>query len=463
MSPALLASCVAVGLGLTANAGVATFTVDSTVDASDAAPGDGVCADVGGHCTLRAAIQEANVSPGADVIILPAGEFVLAIPGTGEDLSMTGDLDVTDDVALRGAGPGSTFIDGDALDRVIDIHSDGEDRSVSLEQLTLRRGMLVNALFDGGAGLRVAEFAHVRLDDIDIRNNETAVSTHGVALEVRGCVEGRRVRIVDNDGDVKVLGSRGTVYVFGNETKSDPACFHLEDSEISGNFAGLAGALYAERASVTLKRSLVSDNESWSAAGAMLFNMDVSVLLENVTVSGNRGSPGAIQNDGFSRLEIVNSTITDNGSGGVEAQVGGILDVHGGSGMTFLSNTILAGNRGSAADDCLNGNSSGGGNIIGDAEGCAQFDAQPNDQLGVLPDMGSLADNGGFTRTHLPGVEAIDLANTANCPPTDQRDQPRPADGDGDGVANCDIGSLERQDAPPDNDPIFQDGFDTAR
>lgn len=37
-----------------------TFTVDSTGDGGDISPGDGVCDDGTGHCTLRAAIEEVN-------------------------------------------------------------------------------------------------------------------------------------------------------------------------------------------------------------------------------------------------------------------------------------------------------------------------------------------------------------------------------------------------------------------
>ena len=48
--------------------GVPTFTVNSAGDTSDASPGNGICADSGGNCTLRAAIQEANASAGADTI-----------------------------------------------------------------------------------------------------------------------------------------------------------------------------------------------------------------------------------------------------------------------------------------------------------------------------------------------------------------------------------------------------------
>ena len=42
------------------------FVVDSTADAPDATPGNGVCATAAGVCTLRAAITEANRNPGPD-------------------------------------------------------------------------------------------------------------------------------------------------------------------------------------------------------------------------------------------------------------------------------------------------------------------------------------------------------------------------------------------------------------
>src|SRR5438552_18685246 len=105
----------------------ASFTVNSTIDAVDANPGDGICDDGGGRCTLRAAIMEANALPGADTIVLPAGTYTLSIPGAGEDVGATGDLDTTDDVRIAGslivngsAEPGSV-IDAAGLDRVIQI------------------------------------------------------------------------------------------------------------------------------------------------------------------------------------------------------------------------------------------------------------------------------------------------------------------------------------------------------
>jgi uncharacterized repeat protein (TIGR01451 family)/CSLREA domain-containing protein len=53
---------------LAASATAATFTVTSTGDAPDANTADGVCQTSGGACTLRAAIEQANASAGADVI-----------------------------------------------------------------------------------------------------------------------------------------------------------------------------------------------------------------------------------------------------------------------------------------------------------------------------------------------------------------------------------------------------------
>ncbi len=50
------------------NAVAATFVVNSTGDGADSDTADGICNDGSGNCTLRAAIQQANASAGADII-----------------------------------------------------------------------------------------------------------------------------------------------------------------------------------------------------------------------------------------------------------------------------------------------------------------------------------------------------------------------------------------------------------
>ncbi|HJT96944.1 MAG TPA: right-handed parallel beta-helix repeat-containing protein [Rhodanobacteraceae bacterium] len=456
MSAIRSAGALVLALAFSASSGAATFTVDTTADSVDANPGDGVCADAKGACSLRAAIGETNALAGADVVELPAGTFALTIAGIGEDLSATGDLDISDDVTLEGDGADATRIDGNAEDRVIEMHAGGGRRAIGLKGLTVQNGALVNANASGGAGLRVGVGVHLRLDDVAIRDNRATQTFGAIAIDTQGCVEGAHVRILDNR-DTAGTGS-GTavaaVRVYEDGETDTGACFTLEDSEISGNRADWAGAIEADFAPVTIRRSLISDNEA-RFAGALLLNVAADTLLENVTISGNRGDPGAILNDGGSHLTLVNSTVTLNSGGKLGANVGGIQDVHGGFGLTFLSNTIVYGNGpGFIADDCDRATSVGGGNIIGDGARC-HFDATPWDELDVDPGLGPLADNGGFTRTHLPGAAAIDRAQPAACPPTDQRGVPRPLDGDDDLEPACDAGAVEMQ-----RDGIFGNGFD---
>ena len=109
------------GPGLT---GVA-FTVNSTADAVDARPGDGICetAPSNGVCTLRAAIQETNALPGPNTINVPAGTYILTIPGPRRGLRQPlGISDITDDLTISGAGAANTIIDGGGLDTVFAVN-----------------------------------------------------------------------------------------------------------------------------------------------------------------------------------------------------------------------------------------------------------------------------------------------------------------------------------------------------
>ena len=118
----------------------ATFTVNSVNDAVDLVAGDGICdssAQPNDQCTLRAASQETNALAGADTIMLPAGIYTLTIPGIGEDLAATGDLDFRASLTLLGAGAATTIIDGGALDRVCQLVTSGsiwQIRGVTIRQ-----------------------------------------------------------------------------------------------------------------------------------------------------------------------------------------------------------------------------------------------------------------------------------------------------------------------------------------
>lgn len=93
------------------------FYVNSTVDATDVNPGNGVCETLSGNsvCTLRAAIQEANALGGDNTIVLPAGTYTITIAGTFEDDGVTGDLDIKSNIMLLGAGANSAIVDGGGI------------------------------------------------------------------------------------------------------------------------------------------------------------------------------------------------------------------------------------------------------------------------------------------------------------------------------------------------------------
>src|SRR5438132_609352 len=123
---------------------VPPFAVNTTVDSVDASPGDGICADSLGRCSLRAAIMEANAHAGPDSITLPAGTYLLTIPGVGENAGATGDLNIAGDLTITGAGAPSTIVDGGGLDRVINVKSG----VVTISGVTIRAGS--SAVFGPG-------------------------------------------------------------------------------------------------------------------------------------------------------------------------------------------------------------------------------------------------------------------------------------------------------------------------
>src|SRR3954471_20351038 len=97
-----------------APAGAVTINVGSTADTT------GSCS-IPSSCTLREAIIEANASAGSDIIVLPAGTYTRTATGSGEDSAANGDLDITRDLTIQGAGIGSTIIDAADNERVFDI------------------------------------------------------------------------------------------------------------------------------------------------------------------------------------------------------------------------------------------------------------------------------------------------------------------------------------------------------
>jgi hypothetical protein len=208
--------------------------------------------------------------------------------------------------------------------------------------------------------------------------------------------------------------------------------FTLTDSTVTGNVATGAGdsgggiAAGPGAGQMTLVNDTISGNSATGDGGGIVFGNGAGNLLtlENVTIADNHANSDGI----------------GGGNGGGVARIGFA------PAMT-LHNTIIAGNSGGGAPDCV-GFASGGtitrsGNLIGDLSGCGYPTPGPGDITGVSPLLGPLADNGGPTPTRalIAGSPAIDHA-AAPCPATDQRGVVRPQ------LGGCDIGAFELEPAP---------------
>ena len=105
---------VAMGAGIRpARAQSRTFTVGTTADSVDAAPGDGLCADAGGLCSLRAAVMEASAggSVAGDRVSVPGGLYKID----------QGPLKVMSNMRIEGAGSGLTIIQSDGPHGVFEL------------------------------------------------------------------------------------------------------------------------------------------------------------------------------------------------------------------------------------------------------------------------------------------------------------------------------------------------------
>lgn len=409
-----------------------TILVNSTADATDVLPGDGICETAAGNgvCTLRAAIQEANALTGTDEITLPAGLYNLTLAGSSEDGALSGDLDVTDSLILNGSGQASTVVDGNGLDRVFHIHS---AISVTLNGLTMQHGR--NSVFaSAGGGLLNSPNATLTLESVLLYDNFSI--SWGGGIHNQGVLTLTDSQVISNTAD---FGSGGGLY---NDTG---ATLNVLRSYIGENSAGHSGGgLYTNfnAGPTTMSESTVAGNNSGFGGGIMGEGGSTLSIL-NSTISGNQANMGGgLGNDGGNIITLVNSTVTGN-----QASLGGgFKDVHGNGANTFrMTNSILAGNSAHNGPDCDGPLRSLGYTLVGQLTLHCFYVAATGDLVAINPQLGPLQDNGGPTLTHalLPGSPAIDAAGSAGCPPIDQRGGSRPLDGNGSGSAECDMGAYE--------------------
>ena len=145
-----------------------------------------------GQISLREAIiatnNTTNAIGGPDQIILPSGSYVLS-QGAGDNASLSGDLDFSDDVLVTGGGTRTTTVDGDNLDKVLDILA-GE---TTITDLTIRQGNSAEG------ALSVAGGATLNLADVTIR--DSTGTTNGGGGYIQGTLNLDGVTVANNSAD----------------------------------------------------------------------------------------------------------------------------------------------------------------------------------------------------------------------------------------------------------------------
>ncbi|MGH9458687.1 MAG: Ig-like domain-containing protein, partial [Thermoanaerobaculia bacterium] len=445
------------------------FTVDSTVDAPDANPGDGICATSTLECTLRAAVQEANAYPGPSTITLPSGTYTLTLAGASEDSAATGDLDTLERLTIVGAGAGTTIIDGNAGDRLFDLFpvtygtpppSKFSSSGAPINAIAFSRsadGEISRSVLEVSISSisTITSFPLLHLIDVTLRNG---AAPDGGAVRISGTVVLQNSvvanNVATNDGGALFMEPTSGLDVLG--------------STIEGNTAGLFGGAIAMRSNwgvpgLTIDHSTIRNNTTAANGGAIHSAGSDPIAVTNSTLSGNQasgGDGGGLYLGGSGSALIDNSTLSGNAAlfngGGVVASVAPLSILN----STFAENS--AGSNGGAihsggAVDAVNAifaNSTSGGNCSGNTFGSGGNNLSSDSSCGFSgsgnltltdPLLGPLQNNGGQTDTHalLSGSPAIDAGDDAAADGVDQRGFSRPVDGDQDGTATTDIGAFE--------------------
>ena len=426
----------AVSAGQVVNAN--TFNVNSTNDAVDANPGNGVCETFPGSglCTIRAAIEESNALVGDDIVNLQAGVYDIR--------GLFGGFIITDNLIINGAGAketlfigGEPIFDGDGV--FIDDGHDGTIFNVECCPIVEINGVTIN----GGGSNPASGRGGGILNNGNLEINDCLITHNGGSFPTNSVVKGGGIF---NNNDLVVNNCTFSHnYVIGGE--------ELEGNDSGPPEKGQGGAIYNSGIYVMINNSVFYGNKARLNAGqgGAIYNIGSDIVISNSTFFDNTATElgGTIYNkrgrfvtDG--EVEIKNSTIS--GKGDFEKfEVNGIFN----NGSLRVGNTIIEGIEGA---DCTGSISSSGNNIfdVSTSVGCDISLTRPNgfDAKNIIvdPGLGAFVDSTIPGRAHfplLPSSPAIDAGNNALCPVTDQLGNFRPVDGKGDNIAICDIGAIE--------------------
>ncbi len=395
-------------IGTTSVAIPQTFRVDIVSDEDDNNHS-------AGDLSLREAIKLANQFSGVPDRIT-FDPTIFAAP-----LSIPGFLTITDPVEIIGPAARLTLEGGYIL---IDVPS-FSGQPISITRLTIGESLNSYGIYNYDEALT--------LNDVTINN--CIGSYYGGAIRVSkepGSVALYNCVLSNNRVATSFQGSSfgGGIYLGPNTSGSVVKCSLTNNVVVPGGLDDSGGAIFASvGAKLTIVDSLIAGNSAPYGGGISLY--DATAVIRNCTFTNNKASLGAaILAVGNSSLLIQNSTIAGNTA---SANGGGIYSS---SALVTVESTILDNDTSGliadvygtlSANHCLFRNPTGA-TING-----------VNNLFNISAMLGALGNNGGPTQTMplLPGSPCINAGNNVAGLLADQRGFTRVTNG------TADIGAYE--------------------
>ncbi|MBF0342239.1 MAG: DUF4347 domain-containing protein [Magnetococcales bacterium] len=364
-----------------------------------------------GAGSLRNAIASANATVGTDTI-----QFT--VTGT---ITLTSMLTVSDPLIIQGDTNGDQVADiklsgGGASIRGIFVNMSAIANALTLNSVTVDNFDPVVAGGVGGA-LYIGK-GTLNLDHSTISNSSVTFSGGGdsygggIYLNANGVL---------NLTDSNLTANAAT---FGAGIRNDAGAVTVTRSTISGNTAvtgtsvGTGGGIYqATGGSLTITDSTISGNSATGTGGGIIVSAG-TVSIDNTTIAGNSGTTGGGLRILGGTVTMTNSTVAAN----VASTAGGGVSIAA-PGTLSATNSLFADNTGTNPD--ISGAITANYSLIENTTG-ATITTTTSNVTGVDPVLGSLASNGGSTRTMALGVgsPAIDqwsAAQVASLSVNDQR------------------------------------------
>jgi uncharacterized repeat protein (TIGR01451 family) len=298
---------------------IVTIDVDTDIDSNDA--GYRACTGTANDCSLRGAISKANADAGNDYVInLPAGSYTLTLDTVNEDFNASGDLDITGNITINGAGEETTVINGNQVDRIIHVQSGA---NLELSDLTVINGQAPTEMGSGqGAGGGIYnDDGTITIQNSTIKENQAG---DGAGNLSGNAINGGRGGSIFNNGTLTVTNS----VITENYSGDGGDCIG------TGCFAGdggHGGGIYNNQGTVTIHDSTIISNTTGTQGtctgtscipadggwGGGIYNYNGSVDVENSTMrlniaTGGRGGGLHTLNNSSGAVVITNSTISNN-------------------------------------------------------------------------------------------------------------------------------------------------------